>query len=120
MEIIKEIRKKLPDALLAKLDFNVVLSKHQIIEKIEALEPSFGGMSVHYDHSGRRLEIIWSKELQNRWEGKLNKGQKVRVGNRKGVLAATGAYWVSTDRCLYVDFGKGGEAYDITHVMPVE
>ncbi len=118
MEPIKAIRKQLPDALLAKLDFDVVLSKRQIIDKIEALEPTFGGMAVHYDHSGRRVNIIWSSELQERWKDKLKKGQKVKVGNRHAVLAEDGAFWISTDRCLFVDFGKGGEAYDITHITP--
>lgn len=118
MEAIDFIRKKVSDVLLAKLDFDVVLSKRQVIEKIAALEPTFGGMAVHYDHSGRRVEIVWSHALQQKWEGKLQKGQKIRCGNRKGVLAEDGVYWVGTDRCLYVDFGNGGEAYDITNVEP--
>lgn len=120
MEPITAIRKKLPDALLAKLDFDVVLSKRQIVEKVEALEPTFGGMAVHYDHSGKRLEVIWSKTLQQRWFGKLSKGQKVMVGKQRGTLADTGAFWCGPGRCVSVDFGKGGEAYDITNVIPVE
>ena len=120
MEPITAIREKLPDALLAKLDFDVVLSKRQIVEKVEALEPTFGGMAVHYDHSGKRLEVIWSKTLQQRWFGKLSKGQKVMVGKQRGTLADTGAFWCGPDRCVSVDFGKGGEAYDITNVIPAE
>lgn len=118
MNAITEIREKLPDAILVKLDLDVVLSKHQIIDKIEGLEPAFGGMAVHYAHPGRRVEIILSAELQKRWNGKLNKGQKVHVGNKPGTLAVDGAYWVGTDRCLYVDLGNGSEAYDITHITP--
>lgn len=118
MNAITAIREKLPDAILVKLDFDVVLSKHQIIEKIEGLEPAFGGMAVHYAHPGRRVEIILSAELQKRWNGKLTKGQKVRVGNKPGTLAVDGAYWVGNDRCLYVDLGNGSEAYDITHITP--
>lgn len=117
---ITAIRKKLPDALLAKLNFDVVLSRSQIVEKVEALEPTFGGMAVHYEHSGKRLEVIWSKALQQRWLGKLNKGQKVVVGLHRGTLAYTGAFWCGPDRCVSVDFGKGGETYDITHVIPDE
>ena len=109
MEPITAIRKQLPDALLAKLDFDVVLSKRQIVEKVEALEPTFGGMAVHYQYSGRRLEVIWSKELK-----------QVMVGNRRGTLADTGVFWCGPDRCLSVDLGKGGEAYDITKVTPAE
>ena len=120
MEPITAIRKQLPDALLAKLDFDVVLSKRQIVEKVEALEPTFGGMAVHYQYSGRRLEVIWSKELKQRWLGKLSKGQKVMVGNRRGTLADTGVFWCGPVRCLSVDLGKGGEAYDITKVTPAE
>lgn len=118
MNAITAIREILPDAMLVKLDLDVVLSKHQIIEKIEGIEPAFGGMSVHYAHHGRRVEIILSAELQNRWNKKLNKGQKVHVGNKPGTLAVDGAYWVGTDRCLYVDLGNGSEAYDITHITP--
>ena len=120
MEAFDFIKKELPDVLLAKLDFDVVLSKRQVVEKISALEPTFGGMAVHYENHGRRVEIIWSKALQERWKDKLKKGQKVKVGNRHAVLAEDGAFWVSTDRCLYVDFGNGGEAYDITHITPEE
>lgn len=118
MNAITAIREKLPDAILVKLDFDVVLSRPQIIEKIEGIEPAFGGMAVHYDHSGRRIEIIYSAELKARWDGKLNKGQKVHVVNKPGTLAVDGAYWVGTDRCLYVDLGNGSEAYDITNITP--
>lgn len=118
MNAITAIREKLPDAILAKIDFDVVCSKHRIIEIIESSEPFFGGMAVHYAHHGRRVEIIFSAELQKRWNGKLTKGQKVRVGNKPGTLAVEGAYWVGTDRCLYVDLGNGSEAFDITHITP--
>lgn len=118
MNPITAIRKKLPDAILLKLDFDLVYSKHQIIKMIECLELSFGGIAVHYEHHGRHIEIIYSVELQARWNKKLTKGQKVHVGNKPGTLAVEGAYWVGTDRCLYVDLGNGSEAYDITNITP--
>lgn len=118
METIKSIRKELPDALLVQLGFDVVLSKQHIIEKINLFESTFGGMAVHYERSGRRVEIIYSKEVNDRWHDKLNKGQKVRVGNQSGVLAEDGAFWIGTERCLYVNLGKSGEVFDIIHITP--
>lgn len=132
MEELKFIRKELPDVLLAKIDFDVVLSKRQVVEKISVLEPTFGGMAVHYAHSGRRVEVAWSKALQEKWNGRLNEGQKVRYIQknskgqvikddcRDGVLKESGAFWVGTDRCVFADFGEGCEAYDITHIEPLE
>ena len=132
MEAFDFIKKELPDVLLAKLDFDVVLSKRQVVEKISALEPTFGGMAVHYENHGRRVEIIWSKALQEKWADRLNAGQKVRYIQknskgqvmksecREGVLSESGVFWVVTDRCVYADFGEGSEAYDITHIEPAE
>ena len=132
MDAIDFIREELPDALLAKLDFNTVMSKQQALEKVEALEPTFGGIAIHYDQSGRRLEVVWSSELQKKWDGKLKEGQKVRYiqkdskGNviedmcRDGVIVKDGLFWVSCDRCIYADFGEGASMYDIIHLEPKE
>lgn len=131
MEAIDFIKRDLPDAILAKLDLDKVLSKHQVVEKVEALEPIFGGMAVHYDHSGKRIEVVWSANLQKKWEGKLVKGQKTRLviknekgkilkdSCREGELTQDGLFWVGTDRCVYANFGKGSEAYDIVHLEPI-
>ena len=130
--VIDTLEMYVPDIITAKLDFDKVLSKAQIIEKVLKLEQVLGGMVLHYEYNGRRLVLLYSPMMKKIWDEKGIAGSKVRyiqkdvAGNiiddmcKEGVLMSGGTYFVSCDRCVSVSFGKGSEAYDITTIQIIE
>jgi hypothetical protein len=130
--VIDTLEMYVPDIVSAKLDFDKMLSKAQIIEKVLKLETVLGGMVLHYECNGRRLEMLYSPSMKRIWDEKGIAGSKVRYiqrdvkGNiiedmcREGVLMSGGTFFVSCDRCVSVSFGSGSEAYDITTIEILE
>ena len=130
--VIDTLEMYVPDMVSAKLDFDKVLSKAQIIEKVLKLETVLGGMVLHYEFYGRRLEMLYSPSMKKIWDEKGIAGTKVRFiqkdvkGNiiedmcREGVLLSGASFFVSCDRCVSVSFGKGSEAYDISTIQFIE
>lgn len=130
--VIDTLEMYVPDIVSAKLDFDKVLSKAQIIEKVLKLETVLGGMVLHYECHGRRLEMLYSVFMKKNWDEKGVAGSKVRFiqrdvsGNiiedmcREGVLLSGASFFVSCDRCVSVSFGKGSEAYDISTIQFIE
>ena len=130
--VIDTLEMYVPDIITAELDFDKVLSKAQIVEKVLKLEQVLGGMVLHYEYNGRRLVMLYSPSMKKIWDEKGIAGSKVRyiqkdgAGNiiddlcKEGILTSRGSYFVSCDRCVSVSFGNGSEAYDITTIQIIE
>lgn len=130
--VIDTLEMHVPDIVFAKLDFDKVLPKAQAIEKVLKLETVLGGIVLHYECKGRRLEMLYSPSMKRIWDEKGIAGTKVRFvqkdvkGNiiedmcREGVLLSGASFFVSCDRCVSVSFGKGSEAYDISTIQFIE
>lgn len=131
--VVDTLEMYVPDVISAKLTLDKTLSKAQIVEKIMKLEQVLGGMVLHYQCSGRKLELLYSPLMKKLWDEKGIAGTGVRFiqkdvkGNviedmcKKGVLLSSRSFFVSCDRCVSVSFGNGGsEAYDITTIQFIE
>ena len=130
--VIDTLEMYVPDVISAKLTIDKVLSKTQIEDKIRQFELLLGGMVLHYECHGRELELYYSPSMKKLWDEKGIAGSRIRFiqkdvkGNviedmcRDGVLMSGGTFFVSCDRCVFVSFGKGSEAYDITTIQIME
>lgn len=130
--IVDPMELYVPDIIKAKLYFDKIMSKAQIEDKILKLETVLGGMVLHYEYCGRKLEMLYSPMMKRLWDEKGIAGSKVRfiqkdvAGNiiddmcKEGVLLSGGTFFVSCDRCVSVSFGKGSESYDITTIQIME
>lgn len=130
--VIDTLEMYVPDVISAKLTLDKVLPKAQIEDKIRQFELLIGGMVLHYESSGLKLELYYSPSMKKLWDEKGFAGSRIRYiqkdvkGNviedmcRDGVLMSGGTFFVSCDRCVSVSFGKGSEAYDITTIQIVE
>lgn len=131
--VIDTLEMYVPDIVSAKLTFDKIMSKAQIEEKILKLEQVLGGMVLHYQCNGRKLEMLYSPLMKKLWDEKGIAGTGVRFIQkdakgkviedmcREGVLLSGNTFFISCDRCASVSFGRGGsEAYDITTIQFIE
>ena len=130
--IVDTMEMYVPDIIKAKLYFDKVLSRDQIEEKILRLETVLDGMVLHYECSGRKLEMLYSPMMKRIWDEKGIAGSRVRfiqkdvTGNiiddmcKEGILLSGGTFFVSCNRCVSVSFGEGRESYDITTIQIIE
>ena len=111
-------QKKFPDVCKQVLEFECVLSKRDIEDKVRKFVEIFGQQAIAYTRRGEIVTVYTSQIFTDKLKT-MKKGDIVAdIGSgRVGVISSEEPFFCGCSLCLRVDFADSSDVFDCAYFM---
>lgn len=111
-------QKKFPDVCRQVLEFEYVLSKRDIEDKVSKFAEIFGQQAIAYTRRGGIVTVYTSQIFTDKLKT-MKKGDIVAdIGSgRVGVISSEEPFFCGCSLCLRVDFADSSDVFDCAYFM---